>query len=92
MVTLPAPAFSLAPAPAAPHLPDTYPSTYWKEGGIVGAILLGIAGALLINGLCGDSDTSEEHCGTRAIGGAALGAGVGFALGSLIGGQFPKGR
>jgi hypothetical protein len=74
-----------------PSRPDTYPSTYWKEGGIIGGILLGIAGALLVNGLCNDSDTAEEHCGTKAVGGAALGAGVGFAIGSLIGGQFHKG-
>lgn len=71
---------------------DTYPRTHWKEGGVVGAIVLGLAGAFLIHGLCSDSDTGEEHCGTRAVGGAALGAGVGFTIGALIGGQFPKTR
>jgi hypothetical protein len=94
VISLPARAHSLlyAEPPSQPtNLPDTYPSTYWKEGGIIGGLLLGIAGALLINGLCHDSDTAEEHCGTKAVGGAALGAGLGFVIGSLVGGQFHKG-
>lgn len=73
------------------NLPDTYPRTYWKEGGIIGAVVLGLVGAFLVDGICNNSDTGEEHCGTKAVGGAALGAGVGFAIGSLVGGQFHKG-
>jgi uncharacterized membrane protein YeaQ/YmgE (transglycosylase-associated protein family) len=76
---------------APTNLPDTYPRTWWKEGGIVGSVILGVAGALLVDGLCHDSDTAEEHCGTKSIGGGALGAGVGFVLGSVVGGQFRKG-
>jgi hypothetical protein len=82
---------SLAHDPRTPgNLPDTYPSTYWKEGGIIGGVILGVAAALLIDGLCHDSD-NEEHCGVKTLGGGALGAGAGFAIGSLVGGQFHKG-
>lgn len=56
----------------------------------MGGVVLGALGALLIHGLCSDSDNGGEHCGTKAVGGAVLGAGVGFTLGALIGGQFPK--
>ncbi|MDX2119512.1 MAG: hypothetical protein SF070_00455 [Gemmatimonadota bacterium] len=58
---------------------------------MIGGLVLGIAAALLVDGLCG-SDGGEEHCTTKTFGGAALGAGVGFTAGALIGGQFPKGR
>jgi hypothetical protein len=63
--------------------------TYWKEGGIVGAVAAGAFLAYPAGGLCQYSD-SGESCGGAAIGGAVLGAGVGFGLGALIGGQFPK--
>jgi hypothetical protein len=73
-----------------PALPDTYPQTYWKEGGIAGGILLGLAGFVLIDGLCNSAETAEEHCGTKALGGAALGGAVGFVIGGLVGGQVKK--
>ncbi len=71
------------------YLPSAYPRTHWKEGGVVGGILLGIVAAVLFDGLCG-SDGGDEHCTAKTLGGVALGAGVGFTAGALIGGQFPK--
>ena len=90
------PSFLLPPAvrtriEVRPSRPDTYPRTYWKEGGVIGGLVLGIAAALLVDGLCG-SDGGEENCTAKTFGGAALGAGVGFTAGALIGGLFPKGR
>jgi uncharacterized membrane protein YeaQ/YmgE (transglycosylase-associated protein family) len=97
-----APAWNSAPAVVLPHAyvatedPDPRPvpmprgNTYWKEGGVIGAVLLGIIGAVLLDGICGDN-SAGEHCGTETVGGAVIGAGVGFAAGALIGAQFPKG-
>ena len=61
--------------------------TYWLEGGLIGAVVLGVTSAVVenavANSLC--SDTAGEGCHdyrTLAIvGGAALG----FVVGSLIG-------
>ena len=69
---------------------DTYPGTYWKEGALIGAIAIGVAGILIANRICGDSDDSD-HCSTGKFGGAAIGAGVGFGLGALVGSRFRKG-
>lgn len=88
-VVLP-PAFTAPAAPDPRPIPDPRGNTYWKEGGVIGAVLLGILGAVLIDRICGDNSASE-HCGTETVGGAVIGAGVGFAVGALIGGQFPKG-
>ena len=61
------------------------PPTYWLEGGVIGALGLGILTAIAFHEfLC------ESHCTRAAVGGAALGAAVGFPVGALIGGQFPK--
>ena len=94
----PLPVSAVAPAgrdatdAAPPNLPDTYPGTYRTEGAIVGAILLGIVGALLVDKFCGnDRNGSDEHCSTKTLGGAVLGAGIGFTFGGLVGARFPKG-
>ena len=60
------------------------PRTYWLEGGVIGALGLGTLAAIGFHGLC------ESHCARALIGGAAFGAAVGFPVGALIGGQFPK--
>jgi hypothetical protein len=68
--------------------PPARPRTYWLEGGSVGGIGLGVFGAL--HGLCADSDV-QHNCTGSTLGVGVLGAGVGFTVGALIGGQFRKG-
>ena len=63
--------------------------TYWKEGGVIGAVAVGAFGAWLFHGLCSDSDTAEG-CTGALVGGALGGGLLGFLTGALIGGQFPK--
>jgi len=92
LVSAMAPAGLDATGAVPPNLPDTYPGTYRTEGAIVGAILLGILGAVLVDKFCGnDRNGNDEHCSTKTFGGAVLGAGVGFAVGGLVGARFPKG-
>jgi hypothetical protein len=66
--------------------------THWKEGGIVGAVALGAFGVWFGNEICQKTDAgSEEGCTARSVvGGAIVGGGLGFLIGALIGGQFPK--
>jgi hypothetical protein len=66
--------------------------TYWKEGALVGGIVSGIFFAWLAHGLCTYDDGSNRNCGLQLVGGAVFGGGLGFGLGGLVGGQFPKGR
>jgi hypothetical protein len=60
--------------------------TYWLEGGVGGAIGLGLLTAVLFHGLC-----ESQNCTGSTVGGAVLGGGLGFTVGALVGGQFPKG-
>ena len=69
---------------------DTYPGTYWREGALIGAIAIGVVGFLIASRICGDSHDSD-HCSTERFGGAAIGTGVGFGLGALVGSRFRKG-
>ena len=72
---------------AAPRLaPPTPPPTYWLEGGLIGGIGLGVLSAYESGGLCESSDGCIAGRVTVGIRGAALG----FTVGALIGGQFPK--
>lgn len=67
------------------------PSTYWKEGALVGGGLLAVlvgAGALE---LC-HYDGPCHHPVLAVTGGGVLGALIGTGIGALIGGQFPKHR
>jgi len=66
--------------------------THWKEGGIVGAVVLGAFGIWFGNEICKETEAgNEEGCTARAVvGGAIGGGGLGFLIGALIGGQFPK--
>jgi hypothetical protein len=70
---------------------DTRP-TYWLTGGIIGGATLGVLGAVLGAGLCAESESHESTgtCILAGIGGGVLSAGVGFTVGALIGGLFPK--
>jgi len=70
--------------------PNTLAPTYWKEGGIVGAIVVGLAGAVVAGGLCGNSETNQGGCSGTTAGALVVGGLTGFALGALIGGQFHK--
>jgi hypothetical protein len=92
LVSAVAPAGPGATGAAPTNLLDTDRGTYRTEGAIVGALLLGIAGAVLVDKFCADDGGGgDEHCSTKTFGGAVLGAGVGFTLGRLVGARFPKG-
>jgi hypothetical protein len=58
---------------------------------VVGGAILGLLGALVLGEICG-SDNAQEHCTGTTVGGGLLGAAVGFTVGALVGGQFPKHR
>ena len=63
--------------------------TYWKEGGIVGALAAGTFLGWLAHGFCNYSE-SGGGCTGALVGGALGGGLIGFLTGALIGGQFPK--
>lgn len=66
--------------------------THWKEGGIVGAVVLAALGIWFGNEICQKTEAGNDRGCTAAlvVGGALGGGGVGFLIGALIGGQFPK--
>jgi hypothetical protein len=53
------------------------------RGAVIGAAVVGAAGAVLAVGLC--TDYSDENCLPRAFGGFVLGATIGAVLGAFIG-------
>ena len=75
--------FDLTQAMSASTHPRSIARTYWLEGGVIGALVLGLwAGT-----------TSRDFCEGRAdcqvfIG--VLSGAVGFVPGALVGGLFPK--
>jgi len=70
---------------ALPRLMVTPPPTYWLEGGLIGGIGLGAFFASEAGGLC-----ESSNCTPARVAVGLLGAGLGFTVGALIGGQFPK--
>jgi hypothetical protein len=89
-----------SPSPLDSHLRSREPSdtvarqirpTYWKEGGLVGGVASSILVGLFAQGMCAYAEGNTRNCGLSLITGALLGGGVGFGLGALVGGQFPKG-
>jgi hypothetical protein len=66
----------------------TRPS-HWLTGGLIGAAVLGAGGLALAAGLCNE-DSGTDNCTGPIIGSALVGAGLGFTIGALIGGQIPK--
>ena len=89
------------PTPLDSHLRSDEPSdtvarqirpTYWKEGGLIGGVAASIFVGLFAQGMCAYAEGSTRNCGLSLITGVVLGGGVGFGLGALVGGQFPKGR
>jgi uncharacterized membrane protein YeaQ/YmgE (transglycosylase-associated protein family) len=65
--------------------------TYWLEGGLIGAGVLGLAGALMAASLC-NSDSGTDDCTGPVIMTSAVGAGVGMVVGSLIGAGKSRGK
>ena len=65
---------------------------YRWEGVMIGAVTVGIGGALLANGFCDYGGTHDENCFGRTVVGGAIGATVGAVVGGLIGGLIPKKR
>jgi len=59
--------------------------THWLEGGIIGGALLGLVGSQF----CGMGD-ARAGVGCYVIAFSFIGGCVGFPIGALIGGQFPK--
>jgi hypothetical protein len=78
--------FAHSPAAADPVV---IPSTYWREGGLIGGSILGLATAAFAFQMCG-YDRVCHNPGFWGLGGLAAGFLLGFGPGALIGGQFPK--
>ena len=76
-------------AEQADTVPRQIKPTHWKEGGLVGALAVGAFGVWLGNEICRNSDTASG-CTGLALSGALGGGVLGFLIGALIGGQFPK--
>jgi hypothetical protein len=65
--------------------------THWKEGGILGGLVLGGFSVWLSNEICEYAGEGQARgCGGKAVLGGLVGGGLGFLIGALIGGQFPK--
>lgn len=62
---------------------------YWLEGAIGGAVLLGAAGFLLINGLC-DDDSGTDNCTSDAVIATLSTATAGAVIGAFVGKTIPK--
>jgi hypothetical protein len=85
------PAARWARLTAADTVARRIPPTYWVEGGAIGAVIAGVGVASLAHGLCRDSDAAEKsNCALALLGGSMLGGAVGFGVGALVGGLFPK--
>lgn len=89
------PSTPLSQPSLAQEAPDSVPRqirpTHWKEGGLVGALVLGGFGIWFGNELCRNVDDASVSCAGAMIGGGLGGGVLGFLIGALIGGQFPKG-
>ncbi|HET7601682.1 MAG TPA: hypothetical protein VFK36_01610 [Gemmatimonadales bacterium] len=62
---------------------------YWLEGAIGGGVLLGVAGFLLVNGLC-DDDSGTDNCTSDAVIAGLSTATAGGVIGAFIGKAIPK--
>jgi len=74
---------------AAAHLsrvaaPSPSRRSYWLEGGIIGAVVVGVPSAFLAHSICLQFETSECQGSDYLLGGV-VGAAVGFGLGALVG-------
>ncbi len=73
--------------PGAVSIPEQ-PPTYAWEGAGIGAALLGLAGAVLVGGMCGDGGVGG--CVWSSMNGAILVAPVGIVVGGIVGARIPK--
>lgn len=66
---------------------ETSKRTYWLEGGVIGAVVLGVASFLVYDGFANSacSDTGGSGCKEYQALATVGGAGLGFLIGSLIG-------
>ncbi len=62
-----------------------YRRSYWLEGGVIGALWLGLGAVRMIGGLSASGLSAADQA--RAL---LFGASVGFPVGALIGGLVPK--
>lgn len=69
---------------AVDSMPRT-PRTYWLEGGLVGAVVVGALGSQF----CRIADSPRGSCYVEVF--LISGTFIGFPAGALIGGQFKKG-
>jgi hypothetical protein len=86
--SIPSYAVSELPPPASSFRFDStqaIPRTYWLEGGVIGGLGMGVFTIMLANGL-GEGNTTTAGEAMAFV----IGASVGFPVGALIGGQFPK--
>jgi len=60
--------------------------THWLEGGVVGAIGLGLFTGVFYGGLC-----ESDSCRRRMVPYVVLSGAAGFVAGALVGGQFRRG-
>jgi hypothetical protein len=61
--------------------------THWKKGALIGGVVTGLGLAVVLNGLCRDS---EQDCGGVVPAALLAGGLFGGLVGALVGGQFPK--
>ena len=88
LTSIPNYGFSSRPAAPSPFRFDStqaIPRTYWLEGGVIGGLGMGVFTIMLANGL-GEGNTTTAGEAMAFV----IGASVGFPVGALIGGQFPK--
>lgn len=64
------------------------PRTQWVKGGVIGGTILGLGSFLLLAALA-DYQEGDEGLGYY-LEPTVIGAGLGFVIGALIGGQFEK--
>jgi len=66
--------------------------THWLKGAVIGGTAVALLGAALGYALCSDPDSGGGHrgCLLPAAKGLAVGFGLGFSVGAILGGQFPE--
>jgi len=62
---------------------------YWREGAVIGAVALGVSGALLGHAQCSNTDVPHSCAGPTLVT-AAIGAALGFGVGAFVGSRFHK--
>jgi hypothetical protein len=88
------PLYAHVPHALSPPLADTLAReitpTYWTEGGIVGAVVIGAFSAFFVHEICTKVEGQGENCGGKTLLAFPAGGAFGFLIGALVGGQFAK--